>query len=98
MQASSVSIPLSIPINSLKICHLNQEDSNVRLDINFLKVLRRLRKKCELSSGNAGMHHDIHPTENSQGKWNKILDSSHSRTGDQIVTIDLGDETKMPRY
>jgi hypothetical protein len=37
MQASSVSIPLSIPINSLKICHLNQEDSNVRLDINFLK-------------------------------------------------------------
>jgi hypothetical protein len=92
MQASSVSIPLSIPINSLKICHLNQED------INFLKVLRRLRKKCELSSRNAGMHHDIHPTENSQGKWNKILDSSHSRTGDQIVTIDLGDETKMPRY
>jgi hypothetical protein len=25
------------------------------------------------------MHHDIHPTENSQGKWNKILDSGHNK-------------------
>jgi hypothetical protein len=37
MQASDVSISLTIPINPLNICHLNQEDSNVRLDINFLK-------------------------------------------------------------
>jgi hypothetical protein len=30
---SGVSIPFSIPINPLNICHLNQKDSNVRLGI-----------------------------------------------------------------
>jgi hypothetical protein len=36
-------------------------------------------EKCELNSGNAGMHQDIYPTKNSQGKWNKIFDSGHSK-------------------
>jgi hypothetical protein len=31
--------------------------------------------------GNAGMHRDRHPTENSQGNWNKIIDSGHSKDG-----------------
>jgi hypothetical protein len=29
--------------------------------------------------GNARMHQDRHSTKNSQGKWNKILDSDHSK-------------------
>jgi hypothetical protein len=37
IQAISVSISLSIPIDPLNICHLNQKDSNVRWDRNFLK-------------------------------------------------------------
>jgi hypothetical protein len=42
------------------------------------------------------MHQDIHPTKNSQGKWNKIFDFGHSK--EWIITIDLADEIKMPRY
>jgi hypothetical protein len=36
-------------------------------------------KKCELNSGNARMHQDIHPTKNSQGKWNKIFAFGHNK-------------------
>jgi hypothetical protein len=36
-------------------------------------------EKCELNSGNARMHRDIHRTKNSQDKWNKIFVSSHSK-------------------
>jgi hypothetical protein len=38
IQTSGMSICLSIPINPLNICHLNQKDSNVRLDINSLEL------------------------------------------------------------
>jgi hypothetical protein len=44
------------------------------------------------------MHQDMHSTKNSQGKWNKIVNSGHNKTRDQIVMIDLADETRIPRY
>jgi hypothetical protein len=37
IQAISVSISISIPIDPLNICHMNQKDSNVRLVEIFLK-------------------------------------------------------------
>jgi hypothetical protein len=36
-------------------------------------------EKCELTQENVGMHQDIHPTKNSQGKWNKIFESGHNK-------------------
>jgi hypothetical protein len=48
--------------------------------------------------GNAGMHQDRHPTKNSQDNEIRYLILVIARTGDQIIMIDLADETKIPRY
>jgi hypothetical protein len=43
---------------------------------------------------NAGLHHSIHPTKNSQDKENETSDLVTARIGHQIDIIDLEDETQ----